>query len=236
MNRRIRLLAALGAALVALPAAALVPSPGEVRTVVQMPLAVTEVVELGVPARDVETVVVRLNEARVPVPERAGPVELLGHDPGREVFQLIVATGSGQRGVTHVVVDVEDLVVDPHGVILEGDPLEALAVARDQVEDGEDRPFEGGEVDATALRGEGAAVEDLRGRHVHVHVRPFGHEKGVVLRAQTLVRVATHRPAIPDETGAQVKVARRAGRASTRRVTIRFANPLPRARRPAPLD
>jgi len=85
MNRRIRLLAALGAALVALPAAALVPSPVEVRTLVQMPLAVTEVVELGVPARDVETVVVRLNEARVPVTDT---VEIVRYS----AFPLVVDT------------------------------------------------------------------------------------------------------------------------------------------------
>ena len=85
MNRRIQLLAALGAALVALPAAALLPSPVEVRTLVQMPLAVTEVVELGVPARDVERVVVRLNTAAVPVVDT---VEIVRYS----AFPLVVQT------------------------------------------------------------------------------------------------------------------------------------------------
>lgn len=85
MNRRIRLLAALGAALCALPAAAFLPAPTEVRTLVQMPLAVTEVVELGVPARDVETVVFRLNEAAVPVVET---VEIIRYS----AFPLVVDT------------------------------------------------------------------------------------------------------------------------------------------------
>jgi len=85
MNRRIQLLAALGAALVAIPAAALLPSPVEVRTLVQMPLAVTEVVELGVPARDVERVVVRLNTARVPVVDT---VEIVRYS----AFPLVVQT------------------------------------------------------------------------------------------------------------------------------------------------
>jgi len=85
MNRRIRLFSALGAALVALPAVALLPAPVEVRTLVQMPLAVTEVVELGVPPRDVERVVVRLNEAAVPVVDT---VEIVRYS----AFPLVVDT------------------------------------------------------------------------------------------------------------------------------------------------
>ncbi len=61
------LMTSLLAATLALPAAALVPSAVEVEYTVGMPLAVTEVVEVGVPARQVEQVVYRLNTARVPV-------------------------------------------------------------------------------------------------------------------------------------------------------------------------
>jgi len=78
-------LAAVMLATLALPAAALVPSPQEVRSVAEMPLAVTEVVELGVPEPQVETVVVRLNDARVPVRDS---VEIVRYS----AFPLVVDT------------------------------------------------------------------------------------------------------------------------------------------------
>jgi hypothetical protein len=64
-----RLLTTLLLTAAALPAAALVPTAVEVDYTVGMPLAVTEVVEVGVPAPQVEQVVYRLNTAQVPVVE-----------------------------------------------------------------------------------------------------------------------------------------------------------------------
>lgn len=89
------LLATVVAALPALPAAAFVPSPAEVHDVVGLPLAVTEVVELGVPKRDVERVVVHLNEARVPMRDT---VEIVRYS----AFPLVV---DSYRPPTTAVVD-----------------------------------------------------------------------------------------------------------------------------------
>ena len=47
------------------------------------------------------------------LPERLGAVELLGEDPRREVAQLLLGARRRQRGVAHVVVEVEEGVVDP---------------------------------------------------------------------------------------------------------------------------
>ncbi len=79
------LAAAAVTAAIALPATALVPSPQEVRSVAEMPLAVTEVVELGVPEPQVERVVVRLNDADVPVRDS---VEIVRYS----AFPLVVDT------------------------------------------------------------------------------------------------------------------------------------------------
>ena len=48
------------------------------------------------------------------LPQRTVPVERLRHEPRHEPAQLGVAARRGQRGVTHVVRQVEVRVVDPH--------------------------------------------------------------------------------------------------------------------------
>jgi hypothetical protein len=77
----------------ALPAAALVPERVEVEYTVGMPLAVTEVVEVGVPAPQVEQVVYRLNTAQVPVVDSveivrytAFPVVVQRYQPAQPVY------------------------------------------------------------------------------------------------------------------------------------------------------
>ena len=49
------------------------------------------------------------------LPQRLGAVELLGEDARGQVLQLLLAARRGQRGVAHVVLEVEARVVDPHG-------------------------------------------------------------------------------------------------------------------------
>ena len=49
-------------------------------------------------------------------------------------FSCVLVARPRQRGVAHVVVEVEVLVVDPDRVVLERDPGELLAVARDPVQ------------------------------------------------------------------------------------------------------
>ena len=47
------------------------------------------------------------------LPQRLGPVELLGGDPRGELEQVALGAGRGQRRVTDVVLEVEVRVIDP---------------------------------------------------------------------------------------------------------------------------
>ena len=69
------------------------------------------------------------------LPERLRAVELLGEDPRREVAQLLVGARRRQRGLAHVVVEVEVRVVDPdRAALVERDEAQLLAEARHQVQ------------------------------------------------------------------------------------------------------
>ncbi len=69
------------------------------------------------------------------LPERLAAVELLGEDPRRQVAQLLLGAGRRQRGLAHVVVEVEVGVVDPdRAALVEGDEAQLLAEARDEVQ------------------------------------------------------------------------------------------------------
>ena len=69
------------------------------------------------------------------LPERLAAVELLGEDPRGEVAQLLVGARRRQRGLAHVVVEVEVGVVDPdRPALVEGDEAQLLAEARHQVQ------------------------------------------------------------------------------------------------------
>ena len=106
-----------------------------------------------------------------------GAVELLGEDPRREVAQLLLGAGRRQRGLAHVVVEVEVGVVDPdRPALAEGHEAQLLAEARDEVE-------ARGDVLAELLVAGGRALEDRRRGDVHVgalslHVQERGVEPG----------------------------------------------------------
>ena len=69
------------------------------------------------------------------LPERLGAVELLGEDPRRQVAELLLGARRGQRGLAHVVVEVEVGVVDPdRAALVEGHEAQLLAEARHQVQ------------------------------------------------------------------------------------------------------
>ncbi len=126
------------------------------------------------------------------LPERPRAVELLRHDARREVFQLLVATGPRQGGVADVVVETEPTIVDPHRMVLERDPFQALPVARNQMQDARDRALESLDVDATVWGAERAGLEDLGRRDVHVHGGRLEDEEGVVLGGESRVARRPH--------------------------------------------
>ena len=69
------------------------------------------------------------------LPERLAAVELLGEDPRRQVAQLLLGARRRQRGLAHVVVEVEVGVVDPdRPALAEGDEAQLLAEAGDEVQ------------------------------------------------------------------------------------------------------
>ena len=142
---------------------------------------------------EVEPEAVTLEAFHHPVlPERPRSIQLSCHYACGQLPELFIAARSGQRRVTHVVVEIELPVINPDGVILERDPFESLAVPRYQMHDRLGGSFDRLYVDATILRPERAGLEDLRSRHVHVHAGSLGNQEGVVLRGKPLVAVSCH--------------------------------------------
>ena len=108
------------------------------------------------------------------LPERLGAVELLGEDPRGEVAQLLLGAGRGQGRAAHVVVEVEEGVVDPdRPALVEGDAAQLLAEAGDEVQ---------ARLDVVAeflVRGRRAVEDDRRG-DVHVGAASLQVEEGGV--------------------------------------------------------
>ena len=108
------------------------------------------------------------------LPQRLGAVERLRVDPRGERAQLRLRAGRRQRGVAHVVLEVEAGVVDPQRTAgLDGREGELLAEARDEVEPRAD-------VVREVVVGGRRSLEDHHRADVHVRDRPFlGHERRV---------------------------------------------------------
>ena len=112
------------------------------------------------------------------LPERLAAVELLGEDPRRQVAQLLVGAGRRQRGLAHVVLEVEVRVVDPdRPALVERHGAQLLAEARHQVQ-------ARGDVVAELLVGGRRALEDDRAGDVHVRARPLHVQEGRVQPGQ----------------------------------------------------
>ena len=112
------------------------------------------------------------------LPERLAAVELLGEDPRRQVAQLLLGAGSGQRGLPHVVLEVEVGVVDPdRPALAEGDEAQLLAEAGDQVQPRGDVVAELG---VTRRR----PLEDAGRGDVHVRAGTLHVEEGGVESSQ----------------------------------------------------
>ena len=122
------------------------------------------------------------------LPERLRAIEVLRHDPRSEAFQLALVPWPRQRRVSDVVMNVEVGIVDPHGMVLERDERQALAVARDQVEPRVHVAADAIDVDATFRCAQRADFVCRRSRHVHRRSRTFHDEERVVEEAQALVR------------------------------------------------
>ena len=123
------------------------------------------------------------------LPERLGAVELLGEDPRGEVAQLLLGARRRQRGAAHVVVEVEEGIVDPdRPALLEGDEAQLLAEARDEVQARLD-------VVAELLVGGRRALEDDRRGDVHVGAGALHVEKRGVESGQS---IAIHRSIFAD--------------------------------------
>ena len=115
------------------------------------------------------------------LPERLRAVELLGEDPRGEVAQLLLGARRRQRGLAHVVVEVEVGVVDPdRAALLEGHLAQLLAEAGDEVQARLDVVAE------LAVGGSGALEDDRRG-DVHVGPRPLHVEERGVESGQSIL-------------------------------------------------
>ena len=113
-------------------------------------------------------------------------VELLGEDPRRKVAQLLLGARRRQRRAPHVVVEVEEGVVDPdRPALVEGDGAQLLAEAGDEVQARLD-------LVAELLVGGRLAVEDDHRGDVHVgagalHVEERGIEPGQSIRIHRII-------------------------------------------------
>jgi hypothetical protein len=120
------------------------------------------------------------------LPQRLGPVELLGGDPGGEQEQLLLAAGRGQRGVAHVVLEVEAGVVDPHRPPgLQRRRGQPLAVARDQVQATAD-------VVEVVVERRRRALEDQQAADVHVRALALLVQERRVHRAEAIEVLLGH--------------------------------------------
>jgi hypothetical protein len=98
------------------------------------------------------------------LPQRLGAIQLLGEHARHQAHQLVLAAGLRQRGLAHVVLEVEVRVVDPHRTPgLQRRLRELLPVARHQVQPHPQRVQELLEVRRRAL-------EDRHRPDVHVRV------------------------------------------------------------------
>ena len=116
----------------------------------------------------------------VDLPERLVPVERDGEDAAAERGELLVGARGRQRGVPHVVAEVEVRVVDPdRPALVERDPCELLPVARHEVQALVQRGLH------VLVRGRFALEDHDRG-DVHVRLAGLDVEEGRVERGEAV--------------------------------------------------
>jgi hypothetical protein len=111
------------------------------------------------------------------LPQRLRAIELLRHDAAGEALQLILVARARQAGMSHVVLDVEVLIVDPDRVAFERGVGEHLAVAWNQVEPRLDVVADPLHVDAARRGAERPGFVGRGPGDVHVVGRALGDEK-----------------------------------------------------------
>ena len=114
------------------------------------------------------------------LPERLGPVELLGEDPGRHPAKHVLVAGRRQGGMADVVAEVELRVVDPEGATgLDRRDRELLPVPRDEVQPALDMVEQ-------ILVARRRPLEDRHPADVHVAGRRLVRQKRSVDRRQPI--------------------------------------------------
>ncbi len=117
---------------------------------------------------------------QVELPQRLGPVQWEGEQAPREVAQLLVGAGGGQRAVAHVVAGVEVRIVDPHRAPLAPRHVgQLLAVARNEVHTRLDR------LDQLVVGGR-RPFEDEHAGHVHVRAAALEVQEAGVQSGQAV--------------------------------------------------
>jgi hypothetical protein len=107
------------------------------------------------------------------LPERPASIEWLSHHARDEVLQLLQCAGLGERGVSHVVVEIEMRIVHPDGVVEHGDLVEALPISRDEVKKTLGSALDEVDVDSARFAAKGADIEDVCRGDVHAHIALF---------------------------------------------------------------
>src|SRR5690606_34938245 len=102
------------------------------------------------------------------LPEWLSPVELGRDNPSRQVFELLVGSGSGEGEMADVILEVEAVVVYPDRTTVVGDPFETLAVAGDVLEFRFDVSTDFLDVDASFAGFERGRFEEDDGGDMHV--------------------------------------------------------------------
>ncbi len=126
------------------------------------------------------------------LPERFSPVELLRHDARGQELQLRVVARAGQGGVADVVAEVEVVVVDPHGLVEDGDPAETMAVARHEMQAPRDLVANPLDVDAARRQRQWSRLEEDQAAEVHVCGRVLEMEERAILRGNPFVEGVVH--------------------------------------------
>jgi len=65
------------------------------------------------------------------LPKRACAIELLGHEAPNKGLQLFLGSGVRQRDVSHVILKIEMLIINPHRMALKRNGCDSLAIPRD---------------------------------------------------------------------------------------------------------
>ena len=134
------------------------------------------------------------------LPQRLGAIELLGDDPARELEQLLLGSGRGERRVAHVVLEIERWVVGPQRAAgLERRRAQPLPVARHEVQAAAD-------MIQVVLECRWRPIEDEHRADVHVRRLPFLMQERRVDRSQAVEMLLRHTWSLPNSSRASSRL------------------------------